>query len=151
MLSKKFQRVSLACAVALLLSVFVIGNKKSFGDTSDFGTHGDVQASMTIVGMDQDRSSVVKTVPRVAFQESLGAALTAIHQSILPTLNQTFEGSSTLSCSQTATEGSEWSLRTVGVGVGMSAKVGLGPIWNVSLAPRVRLIFTNSTNPVYPD
>jgi hypothetical protein len=45
----------------------------------------------------------------------------------------------------------KWHLNSIGVGVGLSGNFGLGPIINVTLSPQIKLVFTNSKNPVYPN
>lgn len=79
-------------------------------------------------------------VPVSDFEGSLKNAVETIQSSILPVLER-----------HEKTPSLNWSLQTIGVGIGASAQAGLGPIWNVSAAPRVRLVFTRSPNPVYPD
>src|SRR4051812_4624307 len=44
---------------------------------------------------------------------------------------------------------SAWMLRTLSFGIGMNAEIGIGP-FKVGAFPRMRLIFTNSSEPTLP-
>jgi hypothetical protein len=83
----------------------------------------------------------VSYVPASGYQQSLKTAFSTIQDSLLPVLE----------AHSAAVQPSPWEVQTIGVGLGATMQAGLGPIWNVSAAPRVRLVFTRGLNPVYPD
>jgi hypothetical protein len=130
----------------LVCAITIGRSSSSYGDEQ---VDSAAPASIALVGVDGDKKSVVKNVALDGFQQSLGAALSAVQDSILPSLDQKTNFGGT--CSAEYPQPLQWSMRTVGVGVGMSAQVGAGPIWNITVTPHIRLIYTNSTNPVYPD
>jgi hypothetical protein len=82
----------------------------------------------------------VSYVPASSFQDSLKSALSSIQDSLLPVL-ETHNTDHSL----------PWTVQTIGVGLGANAQAGLGPVWSISAAPRVRLVFTRGLNPIYPD
>lgn len=156
MKKRRFSNTSISVS---LFALFVIGTLTAVGiwgtDSFGMGSAPEVQddqddssgvPSIILVSAEEggsgSRTSVIKQLPLEGYQDSLGTALSSVQDSILPAL--------TLSTPATSVQPS-WSMRTVGVGVGLSAQVGLGPIWNMTVTPHVRLIFTNSSNPVYPD
>lgn len=144
---KKTQSAVACCAfwVPLLMSLFY--DPVAYANTEQSSITQN-SAVIPLLGVDRDRNSIVKVVPKDGFQQTLYSAISSVHDSILPTLEQSFEGGSSMTCSKPS---AGWSLRTVGVGVGMSAQIGLGPIWNMTVTPHLRLIFTNTKNPAYPD
>ena len=102
----------------------------------------EVIQNVPIVGMDQNHQSFVKFVPIKTFKFNIRAIAGSIHNSVLVALK---------SHNQEAVNKPSWELQTIGVGVGVNAQIGLGPIWNVNITPRLRLIYSNSTNPIYPN
>jgi hypothetical protein len=93
----------------------------------------------------EDQISVVGTdgiqfVSTSIFQGGLKRAIEFVVDSIFPVLKK-----------HSVPESKPWGLQTIGVGIGASAQAGLGPLWNITATPRVRLIFTRGANPVYPD
>ena len=43
-----------------------------------------------------------------------------------------------------------WKLQTLVVGVGLGAEFGVGPVLKVKASPRLRVVFSRSTDPVLP-
>lgn len=99
-------------------------------------------AEIPIVGIDKDRKPFVTSVPADRYQARLTAVLDATDQSLQPALERT-------RCKSPGK--ASWNLRTVAVGVSAGVGGGLGPIVNASAEARVRLVYTNSLNPVFPD
>jgi hypothetical protein len=46
---------------------------------------------------------------------------------------------------------SNWGLNSIGVGLGVSGQIGIGPLFNITITPQLRLVFSDSKNPVYPN
>jgi hypothetical protein len=98
---------------------------------------------IVVMGLNATEHGTGKKVSLAAYHTALSSALTAVHDSILPSLQE----SSRIPPALRKT----LDLRVVAVGVGLTGEVGLGPLFNIDVRPRIRLIFTNSTNPIYPD
>jgi hypothetical protein len=102
-----------------------------------------VDAPVTLVGLGTDGQEIVKTIPALDYSQSVAAVVNTVQGSITPTLEA--EDVST------AVATPKWSLRTIAVGCTITSQIGLGPIWSISPSARLRIIFSNSTSPVYPD
>lgn len=107
----------------------------SSASSEDSGTD-----QMPIVGLDALRKSAVKTVSLSDYESSIGAAFSSVQDSITPALD-----------AHSSQRKSAWSVRTIAVGIAVNAQVGIGPIFSVSATPHLRLIYSNSKSPVYPD
>jgi hypothetical protein len=105
----------------------------------DVSTNGDTVA---LVGLSEQGEEVVKTIPLADYTQSVGAMVSTVQSSVEPAL--TMQEISTPA-------NHKWELRTVAVGCTITAQIGLGPIWSISPQARLRIIFSNSTSPVYPD
>ncbi len=101
-------------------------------------------SAVPVVGLDADMKSVVKTIPLESYQRSLASAFAAVQDSLAVALS---EGAQSAGDQERAA----WRIQTIAVGVGVSGQMGLGPIWSVTASPRIRLVFTNSPSPIYPD
>jgi hypothetical protein len=98
--------------------------------------------NVAIVGLDKAGNQVVQSIPAGVYTKSMAAAFSAVHRSMLPALADRVE----------APKGRPiWRLRTLGVGLGLSGMIGLGPIISATVAAKLRLVFTNSANPTFPD
>jgi len=109
------------------------------------GTRERQAEKITVIGLNTLRQTVTQEVPADLYASVLNSAITSVHDSILPALEAQASGS------RFADGGKTWQLRTIGVGVGLTGEIGLGPIISLSLSPRLRLVFTNSTDPAYPE
>jgi hypothetical protein len=98
--------------------------------------------TVTLVGLSEQGETVVKSIPAKAYTQSIGATLNSVQMSVAPSLS----GSEFSSPAP-----QPWELRTFAVGCTITAQIGLGPIWSISPEARLRIIFSNSKNPVYPD
>jgi hypothetical protein len=78
-------------------------------------------------------------VPVPAFAGMLTTALGSVGDSITPVLERK------------EAKQSRWQLNSIGVGLGLSGQIGVGPLLHVSVTPQLRLVFTNSLTPVYPN
>ncbi len=108
-------------------------------------------AKVTVIGIDALGKAVGMDLPADRYQQSLAAGLSAVNTSIRPALSEKSAQPERTSPATGPTTGQKsWNLRTIGVGVGLKGEIGLGPLFSVSLSPRLRLIFTNSVEPIYP-
>jgi len=123
--------LTLVLGAVILSAMFV-----EAGDRSRTG-------KVTVIGIDALGKVVGVDLPADHYQQSLSAGLSAVNTSIRPALNE-----KVLQIKESSPK--SWSLRTIGVGVGLKGEIGLGPIFSISLSPRLRLIFTNSVDPIYP-
>lgn len=89
-----------------------------------------------LVGLDEQGNSVSISMPAEKYGKNLSTAIASVHESVIPAL----AGRS---------ERGGLALRTVAVGAGVSAEVGIGPL-KVGAFPRFRLMFTNSKDPATP-
>jgi hypothetical protein len=96
-----------------------------------------------VIGIDALGKSVGVDLPADRYRQSLVAGLSAVNSSIRPALSEKV-------ALPNPSSQKTWNLRTIGVGVGLKGEIGLGPIFSISLSPRLRLIFTNSVDPIYP-
>jgi hypothetical protein len=120
---------------ALLLAAFVSVDYRASADSAQ-------DDAVSIVGLDAGLHSVERALPVQDLQKGMGQALSAVRDSILPALAaQAIQ----------KTSAPRWRLRSIGVGVGLTGQLGLGSIWSISATPRIRLVFSNSQTPVYPD
>ena len=103
--------------------------------------------SVAVLGLDQEGQAVTKWVPKKAFNEHLLASLNAVQDSLKPSLIKLDDNPYLMN----EKKFKAWELRTLVIGVGLSAQFGLGPLFSITLSPKLKLIFTNSRNPVYPD
>jgi hypothetical protein len=98
-------------------------------------------ADIPVISAGPDGLESVRMLPRGTYSRVVGAAVAAVHDSVLPELG----------CSDTSAQGSaHWKLHTVIVGVGIGAELGLGPIFSIQAKPRIRLLYTRADAPVFP-
>ena len=100
-------------------------------------------AQLMVIGLNASGEAQAFKMPKTHFLKNIGLTVSTVQESVLPPLT-------TMSVPESLKPNS-LELRTIGVGVGLSGQFGLGPIFNVTFTPRIRLIFTNSTSPVYLD
>ena len=110
-----------------------LGAKASKGAADD---------TVPVIGLDGNGNSLVQQVPAALFRQGMLAVTSTVQDSLSPVL-----------ASQTANAvlAPAWELRNVSVGVTFTGTFGLGPIWSISGIGRLRLVFSDSLNPVYPD
>jgi hypothetical protein len=95
------------------------------------------EPEIPVVGMDDAGEVLEATVPVPKYVERLRGAVGSVRESTLPVLARHAGGPG-------------WRLRTMVVGLGVNAEIGIGPILKVGATPRFRLAFSNSTDPVMP-
>jgi hypothetical protein len=104
-------------------------------------TFGHADESLTdelpIVGFDKNHCQTDALLPKTHYKHLFRKIVTDMHDSAKPVLER-----------QKKRPG--WMLRHVAVGVGVSATVGLGPIYSLTAKPRIRMVFSNSTHPEHP-
>ena len=120
--------------VAILLALLIGGQGKASEETQE--------QTITVVGLDEDGRSLAKEIPLPAFRKTMRALVMAVNDSAQPILAKR---SASVPINQI------WALRNLAIGTTIGASIGLGPIWSIAGAARLRLVFSNSKNPVYPD
>ena len=133
-LTAKPARLSFIFLLVLAPLYFSSSSPVSAGLEQDF--------PIALVGLDRAGNEIANVVPAEAYTESLALAFSAVHKSALPTLAARREAPAEIRT---------WRLRTLGVGVGLTGTLGLGPIVTLSASPRLILVFTNSKHPIYPN
>ena len=104
----------------------------------------DLEAStVPVVSLDELGRSQVKMLPTARYRSAMSSASSAVHDSVVAVLDEHSE--------RQAKAGQRWTLQTIGVGLGLTGQIGLGPLVSITASPRVRFIFSNSKSPVYPD
>jgi hypothetical protein len=94
-------------------------------------------ADIPVIRLDENGNPVQVKMNGKDYSDRLKATLHTMHDSTLPALHNTEANSG-------------WGLRTVLVGVGVNAVWGIGKLVQFGANPRVRLLFTNSTDPQLP-
>ncbi|MBI3556952.1 MAG: hypothetical protein HY074_11870 [Deltaproteobacteria bacterium] len=89
-----------------------------------------------LIGLDDDKNPVEVLVSKADYAKRMGTAVTAVQDSALPALNR-------------RALGGDWLLRTLVVGIGVNAEIGIGP-YKASALPKFRVVFSNSTDPTLP-
>ncbi len=97
--------------------------------------------NINIVGLDSNGRPTAMEISPGNFSQTIATVVTSVQSSIEPALV----------LHEDAAPVSPYELRTVSVGTTISGSLGLGPIWSIGGIARLRLVFSNSTNPVYPD
>jgi hypothetical protein len=82
-------------------------------------------------------------IPVHLYQDSVATALKAVNKAMLPVLERRGEEAENSPVS--------WELNSVGVGLGLTFRVGLGPLIYLTINPQLRLVFSGSDNPIYPN
>jgi hypothetical protein len=98
--------------------------------------------TVALVGLSDQGETLVKSVPLSDYTQSVGAMVSTVQSAVEPALTAREQSTPAIH---------RWELRTVAVGCTITTQIGLGPIWSISPEARLRLIFSNSTSPVYPD
>lgn len=97
-----------------------------------------------VVGLDKNHQPRSASLPEAELSKLFGTLLDKVNGSTVAALEAREKTSA-------PSKSAYWLLRDVCVGLGVTLTAGLGPIWSVSAAPRVRLGFSNSTHPKIPD
>ena len=97
--------------------------------------------SIPVVGLDKNNKEKAVMVTESEFMTVVGDVINSVNDSTIQTLQKQDSGAFV----------PYWMLRDVCVGLGFTFSAGLGPIWSMTAAPRVRLGYSNSTHPVIPD
>jgi hypothetical protein len=88
------------------------------------------------IAFDADGNPTQVLVPHKEYSKRLMALTSTVQDTAIPVLTQ-HEGRA------------RWGVRTLSFGIGVNAQIGVGP-FSVGAYPRVRLIFSNSTDPTMP-
>lgn len=99
--------------------------------------------TLPVVGLDREGKQVGVALESGEYARVLSDIVSTVHDSALSALGRQ-------SSSSTAAD-TVWMLRDVVIGVGVTFSAGLGPIYSVTAAPRIRLCYSNSTHPKFPD
>lgn len=135
-MKRETKRFALVFGLALLVLILLIASsgKGVAADEEDL--------NVAVVGLDKAGNQVVRSIPAAVYTKSMTAAFSAVHRSMLPVLADRVEP---------ARGRPAWRLRTLGVGLGLAGTIGLGPLISATAAAKLRLVFTNSANPTFPD
>lgn len=126
-------RVASGAALSVLLSFAFMQASRASEAAAD---------KILLIGLDAQRNQTLNEIPASEYRRNLSLAFSAVNNSILPSLR----GLESRSTKQRA-----WHFSSVAVGLGLSAQLGLGPIFSITAYTRLRLIFANSLNAIYPD
>jgi hypothetical protein len=98
-----------------------------------------LQAAETIpiIGSDKSGNEIIVHVSRQKYIESMREMLMATQRETVPALDH-------LSSIK------QWNLRTLALGIGVEATLGVSPFFQLGIQPRFRALFTNSSKPVIP-
>lgn len=105
------------------------------------GAPASYAGKLPVVVMEKDKTMKVAKIEDSQFTQAVADVISSLTKSTHKVLREQ---------PAKAPEG-DWFLRNVIVGVGLNFSAGFGPILKVSAAPRVRLCFSNSTQPRMPD
>jgi len=94
-----------------------------------------------VIGVSANHTLVAEPLPVSNYTRFLTTALGSVNDSVAPVL-------SNRRVPQTQPR---WGLNSIGVGLGVSGQIGLGPLFNMTITPQLRLVFSDSKNPVYPN
>jgi hypothetical protein len=90
-----------------------------------------------VIGLTTGGQESVRAIPQETFFKIIEQAVTATHESVLPELACT-------------TVKGPWRLNSVAVGIGVSATLGLGPIFSIQATPKIFLIYSPLESPIFP-
>jgi hypothetical protein len=107
--------------------------------TAGYWAHSDSGPQVAQMVVFAHAKAAPEKIPVPAFAGMLTTALTSVGDSITPVLERS------------EAQRKSWQLNSVGVGLGLSGQIGIGPLLHVSVTPQLRLVFTNSLTPVYPN
>jgi hypothetical protein len=114
--------------ILFLKLIFLGAGSAAFAATQDV---------VPVTGTNANGETIVVEVPQKEYSERLRATTSTVNDSFVEAIDMT---------SKSATQ---WHLRTIGVGLGVNMEFGIGNM-KIGALPRVRLLFTNSTNPPLP-
>lgn len=95
-----------------------------------FGDKGKIP----IVGINEKGEEVTFNLTQEEYKQKTSAAAITVYDSLMPVLNKQ------------EPKPSKWGMRVLGVGIGVTAEFGIGPV-KVGAIPKMRFIFTNHTKP----
>jgi hypothetical protein len=96
--------------------------------------------TLVVIGMDAARRPTAQAVPLPEYVRFLSGSLGVVSDSFSPAITTKAQEAS-----------GTWQLNSIGVGLGLTGQIGLGPIFYISVTPQLRLVFSDSKNPVYPN
>jgi hypothetical protein len=101
-----------------------------------------VENAIPVIGVDENGNPTEVMIGEADYSERLEQLMSSYIDSTLPVLNRSV-------ASPKEPSPSDWMIRTVTLGVGINAEIGVGSA-KVGAFPRFRLIFTNSKDPTVP-
>lgn len=93
-----------------------------------------------VIGIDADGNATQVLISENDYSSKLTATVSAYQDSALPVLQKR----------PVAGAAGPWMLRTVAVGIGINTEIGVGDLVKIGAAPKLRLVFSNSSDPVVP-
>ncbi len=106
-----------------------------------FADSGQRERFVMIVGLDKNGESLEKQIPISQYRSSLHSVFSTVTDSIHPVLENH---------SQKPALSPHWAVRTIGVGCAFTGQIGFGPLWSLAGVAQLKLIYSNSSKPVYP-
>jgi hypothetical protein len=113
--------------VAMALLCLATSGAMAFGD----------KGKIPVVGINESGKEETIELTQEEYRQKTGAAALTVYDSLMPVLNKE------------EPKPSKWGLRVLGVGIGVTAEFGIGPV-KVGVIPKMRFIFTNHSNPPLP-
>lgn len=101
-----------------------------------------------IVGLDSFGHAIGREIPLDTYRQVLSDSLHTVDHSMREALKR--HPKKTTSRSKNDLE-PDWSIRSVGVGISIFGEFALEPLMYIGMGPTIRLIFTNSLDPIYPE
>jgi hypothetical protein len=94
-----------------------------------------------VIAANANQKLAAQPVPVPEYTRFLSTAMGSVNESIKPVLEKR----------SAASQPQPWGLNSIGVGLGLNGQIGLGPIINVTVQAGLRLVFSDSKNPIYPN
>ncbi|HEY8278459.1 MAG TPA: hypothetical protein VIH99_02470 [Bdellovibrionota bacterium] len=127
-ISKSSLIFTLALPCCLLSSSAATGESLYGGET------------IALIGYTPESGAVSAQLPLAVFQRDLTNSIATVRDSFAPALSR-----------RPQPREQPWQLRTLAVGLFLTGNFRLGPLRHWRGVARIRLVFTNSAHPPYPD
>ncbi len=94
--------------------------------------------SVPMVGLDDSGNEVTFETSDSEYSDRLTSILSSVDGSVRESMRSASDSPG------------HWLIRSFSVGIGLGVEVGIGPIIKVKASPRIRMIYSNSQDPVIP-
>jgi hypothetical protein len=130
----KTDKIFLALTTGFAISILFFGLSGTATTKSE--------SKILLIGLNTVNDNVPGGIPVSLYQKNLSEAMDSVHESLMTALQKK---------NKNAKAAPGWHLNSVGVGLGFAGNFGLGPLVNVTVSPQIRLVFSNSATPIYPN